>query len=556
MQSWPNQGQNGADGQNSWDSTFYQSGQFDQGQNWGQALSDPSSFGRSLNPADDAANYLHDPNAILHGYQDNNHAQFDLNQQFGGQDVIDPAFHSIHPDLYPQQGKLAINPDSLHQMGSVQGHQQQPNTQSFSHQDYSAFATESHPQFESPSPQYAQAQIMSQTARQQSHTPVQQFNNVPPGLAHPQGLRQNQHSPAQSQSPYAHGQGFQPPQTNGQSVQFQQYQPPQHQHHQHQQPQQSSPPQQHSNQHGTYPQPNVSHQQPQETFASPKAFSYQQSTSTPATQLFSHPVQSHADVAPSQQLNVRELAPPQIVDSASSTPQSIPAETPPKKRKRTVKPAPAETAIHPSLQTSTPTQVPAPIPAPKPASISASISEPRSSVEPMAELVGKKLDDIDSIPAPTPNAEEIQMLQQFGKRGKAAQAKYPSVKGLPHLAYGTTIKLPGAWNLNFHSSNLTNWSTAPKSYDKLVPLVALPPRSKKAMVPELGYSLPCEIQGRFTNLYRPAFDKIGLDERRIEAQSLLEEFDRSMKSLGKKRPKYTEYPRTFYPAEECKCRDK
>ena len=86
---------------------------------------------------------------------------------------------------------------------------------------------------------------------------------------------------------------------------------------------------------------------------------------------------------------------------------------------------------------------------------------------------------------------------------------------------------------------------APKSYDKLAPLVAVPSRSKKAILPETGHDLPCEVQGRFTSHYRPAYDKTGLDERRLEAKPLLDEFDSSMKALGKKRPKYTEYPHSF-----------
>lgn len=163
------------------------------------------------------------------------------------------------------------------------------------------------------------------------------------------------------------------------------------------------------------------------------------------------------------------------------------------------------------------------------------------------ESTVRKAEEIDALNPPTPSPEDLVMLQQFNKRPKGAQAKFPPIKGLPYLANDATIKLPGA---SFHLAMC--WSLqltinpVPKSYDKLAPLVALPPRSKRSIVPELGYDLPCEIQGKFTNLYRPAFDKIGLDERRIEAKTLLDEFDRSMKSLGKKRPKYTEYPREFW----------
>jgi hypothetical protein len=94
----------------------------------------------------------------------------------------------------------------------------------------------------------------------------------------------------------------------------------------------------------------------------------------------------------------------------------------------------------------------------------------------------------------------------------------------------------------FHDNNDLMSSLAPKSYDKLSPCIALPPHSDRSLVPELGY-LPCEIQGKFSTQYRPSADRSGLDERREEARQLLAEYDRSMYSLGKRRPKYTEYPR-------------
>lgn len=74
-------------------------------------------------------------------------------------------------------------------------------------------------------------------------------------------------------------------------------------------------------------------------------------------------------------------------------------------------------------------------------------------------------------------------------------------------------------------------------------MVALPSRSGRAAVSGLGYALPCEIQGLFTSRFKPAADKLGLDERRDEAKDILAEYDRSMKALGKRQPKYTEYPR-------------
>lgn len=159
----------------------------------------------------------------------------------------------------------------------------------------------------------------------------------------------------------------------------------------------------------------------------------------------------------------------------------------------------------------------------------------------------KKVEEIDAIPPPTPSPEEAELITLFNKRTKAAQAKQPAIKGLPFLLYDPSTKLPGklAEFVPMAATN-DNFFLAPKSYDKLAPLVALPSRSGKVIVPEFGYNLPCELQGRFTSQYRPSPDKGGLDERRIEAKVLLDEFDRSMKGLGKRRPKYTEYPRKYF----------
>ncbi|KAJ2971228.1 hypothetical protein NQ176_g7798 [Zarea fungicola] len=158
-------------------------------------------------------------------------------------------------------------------------------------------------------------------------------------------------------------------------------------------------------------------------------------------------------------------------------------------------------------------------------------TEPVSAASPAdstSEMVGKRPEDMDAYTAPVPSAEEQEQIAKFSKRSKSAQAKYPSIAGLPHLVFDGSIKIP-----------------TPKSFDKLAPLVTLPPRSGKAMVPELGYSLPCEIQGRFTSQYRPAPDRAGLNERRMEAKDLLDQFEASMKAMGKRRPKYTEYPHAF-----------
>ena len=92
---------------------------------------------------------------------------------------------------------------------------------------------------------------------------------------------------------------------------------------------------------------------------------------------------------------------------------------------------------------------------------------------------------------------------------------------------------------------LTLW-IAPKSYDKLAPLVAMPSRSGKRIFPELKRSLPCEIQGVFSTKFDPSPNGAGLERRSREARDSLAEYDRSMKALGNNRPKYTEYLRMFW----------
>lgn len=89
---------------------------------------------------------------------------------------------------------------------------------------------------------------------------------------------------------------------------------------------------------------------------------------------------------------------------------------------------------------------------------------------------------------------------------------------------------------------------APKSHDKLAPLVAMPSQSGKRIFPDLGRGLPCEIQGEFSAKFRPSASGAGLEDRKRDAKDLLAEYEKSMESLGNRRPKYTEYPRMFGPS--------
>ena len=476
MQSW--QSQNGGDGNNSWQQDYNfttQNGQFDQTQAWSQPMpgQNQNAFTRQLNPSDPSNNLFHDPN-MLSSYQDG-HATFDLNQQFSGQDVIDPAFSDLHPELYSQQNnKMDLGGSNMHHLGQVQGHTQSQ-TQSFSPQTFSNFDAQSQhgQQFRSNTPQYTQAQLLPQTSRQQTHTPTQQFSNIQPNFA--TQLRPSHTPPAQQQHQYRSGDAFGASQVNGHGAQYQQG---------------------HSSQ-MNFQQPS---QYPQTNF-NPAQFQQQtQQTFTPPPQQQQQQQQQQVDPGLVQHIPSQDGTP-----QSQSAPFESPVVSgePAKKRQRITK------AVTPTTFS--------PAPEALPQSVGSPIEQP-----------GKKMEELDALVAPVATPEEVKLIQKFQKRGKAAQAKFPTIKGLPHLAQEGTIRLP-----------------APKSYDKLAPLVAIPSRSKKPINPEAGVDLPSEIQGRFTSQYRPAFDRIGLDERRSEASTLLDDFDKSMKALGKRRPKYTEYPRKF-----------
>ena len=274
-------------------------------------------------------------------------------------------------------------------------------------------------------------------------------------------------------------------------------------------------------------QPPQASQQPvytQSTLIPVKPNQYQQPPHSVQVQSYQqHPQPHHLEQGPASQhmhgdVSQHASPQPQIVEPHSAVAQPAENTGPAKKRQRVTKPA-------------TESPLPEPIP---------------PQVDSPFDPAARKTDDVDELPVPEPTAEEIEKINRFNKRTKAAQQKFPPIKGLPHLIYESTIKLPGIKHgAKCVLTKLLTGAPAPKSYDKLAPLIALPPRSQKPMVPELGYSLPCEIQGNFTVHYRPAPDNFGLDERRTEGKDLLDSFEHSMKSLGKKRPKYTEYPHSF-----------
>ncbi|KAF4455718.1 hypothetical protein F53441_2013 [Fusarium austroafricanum] len=516
MQSWPNQSQNGADEtQHQWHNNYAFAGQnghgqFDPHQGWSQPVNDQAAYSQ-INPQDASPSNFFDSDqghsflsGTLHGSQQDqasyhpSHDSLSMNQQFSqqSQDVMEADFTGIHPDIYGQHGKMNLD-NAMAGIGQLSSH---PHSTNFPY----SMAPPNEPSFESPIQQFSQPHVMPQTSRQQSHTPVQQFDSMPTAFAQSHNFgRPSQQSPVQNQQQYNQA-AFSPP-VNGQTSQqrpndqlnFQQA---------HQQARQQPPPQKQQQQ---QQQQHPPQQQSQPQFAPKQPVTYPQTSQPLPSQNFQQPMHQQqpphfiGNAASPPATNAQYLMSQPVTGQDAGVPQPATNEPPVKKRKRAVKSA-----------TDTPT------PTPEPAAIYID--------SPVGSPAVKKVDDIDGLLAPTPTPEEAQLIAQFNKRTKASQAKFPTIKGLPHLIYEGTMKLP-----------------APKSYDKLAPLVALPARSGRQMVPELGYSLPCEVQGRFTNQYRPSPDKGGLDERRIEAKVLLDDFDRSMKSLGKRRPKYTEYPHAF-----------
>lgn len=436
MQSWPGSGQNGSpDEQGQWQSNFGfagQNAQFDPSQQWSQPIADSTgSYAQHISPQDaSSSNYFnsHQDDSFLSGHLHANppsqpgfhggHDTLALGQQYGqaAQDVIDPAFADINPDLYGQQGKIDLG-DGIGHITQAQGHPHaHSQTQSFAQHDY-AFAPQNEQPYESPVQQYAQPQLVPQQARQHSHTPVQQFESLHNG--------------------FAQGHGFsRPPQPS--PVQHQQTPPQQPQQYPHTQAYSHSPV---NGQHDPRYQANaqLNYQQPQQQgFAQPsygaqKHLAYSQPAKPPGPQLLPQPPRQ-ASASATQHSPAAAVAypvPTASIDSAASA-RSVSSEPGTKKRKRVIKGAesPAVEYLAPQV----------------------------------VDLTGesKKPEEVDNLVAPVPTAEEAQLMQKFAKRSKAAQAKQPPIKGLPHLLYEGSVKLPGRLPLT-PSPAVTNIFQLPKA---------------------------------------------------------------------------------------------
>ncbi|TDZ44875.1 hypothetical protein CTRI78_v009290 [Colletotrichum trifolii] len=185
-------------------------------------------------------------------------------------------------------------------------------------------------------------------------------------------------------------------------------------------------------------------------------------------------------------------------------------------------------AAAPSSQASTPTIDNEPAPTKKRKRVIKKEQEPEQADSPIDSTL-RRVESVENLPLPTSTEEEIAVTTQFRKRNAAAKKQFPSIPGASYLVSLGTVKVP-----------------APKSYDRLAPVVALPSISGKKILPELSHDLPCEIQGRFTDKYRPSAHFSGrLQDRELEAKPYIDQYQREMRLLGARRPKYTDYPFTL-----------
>ena len=343
-----------------------------------------------------------------HGFH-GGHDPLAINQQFAqpGQDVIDPAFSDLHQDIYGQPGgKINLGDEGIQSLSQSPGHHHAP-SQTFTHHEFS-YAPQNERSFEpAVPPQYTQAQLIPQQSGQQNHTPVQQpYDSLQGRYPQSQAFSRPQQSPVQHQPPYSQNQPFSST-ANNQPNQYQpnaqiDYQPGQ-------QPEQQA-----------YRQP---------SFSPKPLIPYPQSSQTPPAHQALQPVPPQTNAAiiqPAHQVHQHGAmpqlqAPPQqqqMSEDDLTTSQAKTAESPPKKRKRATK-ATTENVV---------TFEPADSPIPRDSSIDAT---------------NKRLDEIDGLTFPEPSAEEAQLLAQAAKRTKAAQAKQPSIKGLPHILYDGVVRLPG-----------------------------------------------------------------------------------------------------------------
>ncbi|EEY16006.1 conserved hypothetical protein [Verticillium alfalfae VaMs.102] len=504
MQDWQNTGQTGAgQDQNAlWsDSYSYQDGanQFENVQSWSHPMPGQDAYSQlgSSHQGQPTITNDHDTMSTLsHGGFHHGSNQFALDGSYSqpAQDQSMQALDNFHQDIYSQPASLGQHHSQTPSNGH--GHPQQFSQAPYQYQGQGASA------YNSQVPTFPEAQLITQQ-RQQSHTPIQQ---------HPQfDLRPQTYSPAQGFSQPQHQHQLQP-----------------HLHQQQQQPRSLQPDRVFSGSPHPYQAQPIAAQQSThqnvQALPNPSQVPYEQAQFIPQQQMgYSHPsstatfqplarpptelkpqsqpqVQHQASAGfsaspqPLDQQSIVSVPSPQTVSQAGFQ-ESLQAEQAAKKRKRTVKKE----------------------------------SEPESAGSPRPVILRTAFDNKESLVPPTSTDDELAAVVQFAKRPAAAKKAFPLVPGAHYLISTETAKLP-----------------TPKSYDRLAPLVALPSQSGRRILPGANHELPCEIQGKFTDKYKPSLNFVGKPEdREREAKPFIDQYQKEMKALGNRKPKYADYPFTF-----------
>ncbi|OHE97971.1 hypothetical protein CORC01_06834 [Colletotrichum orchidophilum] len=532
MQNWQQNGQadSAQSHNNIWSGSYAfpdGSNQFDATQNWQHQIPNQSAFPQ-LAPRGGNANennlYAspHQGHAVVandhNGMSTLNHGnfhngQFALDNSYTDAGQEDPlaSLGEFPQDLYGRPGKadFTANIDGLNH-----GH-----TPEFSQQQFQ-YNGQANQLFNGNVSQYAEAQLMPQHGHQSQAQLQQRFDSVPQSFSPaPQGYVQ---SPQQHQA--------QPERVFSQSPH----------------PFQAQPPRQQNNSQG------FSTQTPPPPFQQSQAPQYQQDKFVPQQMSYAQPVARPpfqavaARQMPGQDSAARQSPQPQHqpAHQAKSVPsparQVQPQQPQPQPQlqqhnhqQHTLQPSqPLLIAAAPVSQPGTPIIDPALQPEPvslkKRKRVVKKEPEPEQADSP-GDATVKKGEDGETLVLPSSTEEEMALQAQFKKRNAASKKQFPPIPGASFLVTSGTTKL-----------------IPPKSYDRLAPLVALSSPNGRRILPELRPDLPCEIQGRFMENYRPSPNFVGKpDDREAEARPLIEQYQREMTSLGLRRPKYADYPFAF-----------
>ena len=366
---------------------------FDPGQDWSQSVAGQVPFQHHVD-THDAANFF-EPHAQhaeensffsndVHPQQAPYHGASDginfSTQYQARQDAIDPNFNHIHPDLYARQGKVGVPP--AQDQAQPQPQRVQQRELAFAQQGDRTFA-------DTAEQQYTQPQVLPHPSQTHQQADQQHFAHTQQAQQQPityQGLPRQ--SPVQLQQAYQQP-PYAPSQANGQR-----------------QPQPSA-------QFGFQEQQQQNHYS-QAQFSPAQAVQYQHHGAPGQALPPIQQIQAPSGHATLSQTSGSTTQSPQAQQTDSPTGQSAPIDGLPKKRKRNLK----------TSQGSTTSDV---------------IS---FQVEPHIDNSTSKLAEIDSLPPPTPTPEEVDLINKFNKRTKAAKTKFPAIKGVPHLVHSGTVTLP------------------------------------------------------------------------------------------------------------------